>query len=151
MDVDAIETPAELRDALKELIVDKNLTYDAVHDATAILGEKGVGRATLADILTGTTELPRWSTLERIVRDGCGVVGTTLAAWKRAHRRAGVAGIGDALTAQLDPFELGVHKVITASDGGATETLTAYVPRPHDARLAEVVAAAAAGASKPLL
>ncbi|MFC9660070.1 hypothetical protein ACFVJ5_07520 [Nocardia sp. NPDC127606] len=79
--------------------------------------------------------------------------------WRQLYRAAAstpsrtvdrnpVPGVGQPLTAELDPFDLGVHKAITVDPDGRDSALPAYVPRAHDAALAEVVAAAAAGTSR---
>ncbi|WP_405180957.1 ATP-binding protein [Nocardia sp. NBC_01377] len=58
-------------------------------------------------------------------------------------------GIGDLLTTDLDPIELGVHKAITTSDRHENaELLTRYVPRRHDQDIADVVGQAVAGHSR---
>lgn len=59
-----------------------------------------------------------------------------------------VRHLGQPVTSDLDPFDLGVHKAIAAeTNPGTTETLTVYVPRDHDRRLREIVATAVSGHS----
>ncbi|MFJ1460918.1 hypothetical protein [Nocardia sp. N2S4-5] len=139
VDVDVVQTPAQWRAALAALIQRKHLTHDAIEN-------RGVARATLSNVLTGKSECPRWRTLGKIL-GACAVTGEELAAWERAYQRAYGQGVGVLLTAELDPFELGVHKAITADHSGVAEGLTVYVPRPHDARLTEIVDTAAGGRS----
>ncbi|WUA12915.1 ATP-binding protein (plasmid) [Nocardia sp. NBC_01377] len=141
----AVVTPQDLRAALKALFAREGLSYDTV---VARVDDAGghLGKTTLSNLMTGVTGLPRWETVQRIVT-ACRVSGAELEAWKRAYRRASEEGVGQPLTADLDPFDLGVHKAIT-TDEGQRGTLTHYVPRPHDGALAEIVAAADAGDSR---
>ncbi|WP_280493241.1 hypothetical protein [Nocardia asiatica] len=142
MEIDDVETPAELSAALEQLIDEHGLTRRAIEAATGIKG------GTLSDIFSGRTELPRFGTIEAIVGKACGGTAADVAAWRRAHQRAATGGVGVALTVELDPVEFGVHKAITIDDDDpAVQALTVYVPRAHDGQLAQVVAAAAGGTS----
>ncbi|MFC9872902.1 helix-turn-helix domain-containing protein [Nocardia salmonicida] len=140
VDVDAVQTPAQWRAALKALTQRKRLTYYA-------LEERGIARATLSNILTGKSESPRWSTVEKILR-AFDLADEQLPVWESAYQHAFAQGVGVWLSDDLDPFELGVHKSITVDHhSNVEEILTTYVPRPHDVRMAEIVDAAASGRS----
>ncbi|MGW1743477.1 hypothetical protein ACWCPQ_32270 [Nocardia sp. NPDC001965] len=137
--IDRVQTPAQWRAALDELIKSKHLTLDEIE-------RRGVARATLSNIRTGTSARPRWSTAEKILR-ACALADGDIEAWDLAFQRAYGPALGVPLTAELNPFELGIHKAITADRPDVPESLTVYVPRPHDAELNEIVDAAAGGHS----
>ncbi|MEU6587496.1 helix-turn-helix transcriptional regulator [Nocardia sp. NPDC046763] len=139
-DLAEVRTSDGLRVALKALRERKHLSYDT------IVRRSGIGKTTLSDILNAKTNLPQWGTLELVLK-ACEVSPKDLAAWEQAHRRASVAGIGQPLEQITDPFALEVHAAITGSSGAQLTALPPYVPRPHDAELADVVAGALAGVS----
>jgi hypothetical protein len=103
-DIDALATAADLAAALRTLLERKHLGQGRivarVNDASGSLG-----KTTLSSILTGTTVLPRWDTIEPILR-ACEVTDRELSTWERAHRRASQPAIGEALTTQLDVAQL---------------------------------------------
>ncbi|WP_433600401.1 helix-turn-helix domain-containing protein [Nocardia sp. CA-135953] len=140
-DVDAVATPQDLREALRALFEREHLSQNRV---VTLVNDAGgeLGKTTLSNILSGKTHLPRWDTVEQILT-ACQVTGRELVAWEHAYQRASRGAAGQPLTAHLDPIELGVHKAITTGAPGQDATLTAYVPRPHDTALAEIVTAAA--------
>ncbi|WP_328410793.1 hypothetical protein [Nocardia sp. NBC_00403] len=149
-DIDAVITPQDLRTALRALFKSKHLSQNRI---VALVNDVGVelGKSTLSNILSGVTHLPRWDTVEPILT-ACQVTSQELAAWEHAYQRASQDEVGEPLTEQLDPIELGVHKPITISrpwhDDG---TLTPYVPRSHDIALAEIVTAVGEGHSRFVL
>ncbi|MFI0452695.1 helix-turn-helix domain-containing protein [Actinomadura sp. 6N118] len=138
---------SDLHEALAGLREAAGLSYQEL--AT----EAGTVPATVHGMCAGTA-FPRWSTLQPVLAV-LGVPQAELAAWKRAHQRARrpvEQGAGRPLEEVTDPFALKVHRPITPGDhaaGGRSRLaeLPAYVPRAHDAELADVVGRAAAGTS----
>jgi len=139
-----IGTREELRAALQTLVRRRRLSYDAFADRT------GISKGTLHDLVSGRTDLPRWSTLERAL-SVCGVANAELAEWQRAYERAKAEGPGVPLNKVTDPFELEVHKPISMGVADEPAPLPPYIRRAHDELLAEVVAKAATGTSAMVL
>jgi hypothetical protein len=134
----------------------------------AVLAKRsGIPKATIGDLLNGKfRQAPPWDTIRAVVLacfDGADDARARpeLAWWRRRYdglvtaldsarhtagtgaRESGAAPLGKPVDAVL-PRELGVRRAVHVEDA---KGLTPYVPRPHDAALAEVVKAAVAGRS----
>ncbi|MFE2961183.1 P-loop NTPase family protein, partial [Nocardia tengchongensis] len=149
-DVDAVMTPQDLRVALRTLFASKHLSQNRVVARVNDAGTE-LGRSTLSNILSGATHLARWDTIASILT-ACQISDRELLAWEQAYQRASQDGAGEPLTEHLNLIDLGLHKAITLDRSWHDEaTLTAYVPRPHDSALAEIVTTVLGGQSKFVL
>ncbi|MEO3861422.1 helix-turn-helix transcriptional regulator [Acrocarpospora sp. B8E8] len=148
VDPEPIRTRADLRAALERLFHADGRSY--LDLATAA----GVGNATLHDMVNGKA-FPRWDTLQAVLT-ACDIPDAHLDAWKQAYARARADRPalpeldnrpGRPMELVCDPFDLEVHRAIASASSGLP-VLPVYVEREHDRLLGEVVADAAAGASR---
>jgi hypothetical protein len=117
-----------------------------------------------AELRPGWAGVEQASWVSGIVAAVFTVGGTVVAviAWRQANtigtlplQMPAAEGSGDGLPARLGapikqytPVALEVHQAIDSPDGGCPPSLPRYVPRAHDARLHDIVAAAAGGSSR---
>ena len=118
--------------------------------------DHAASHTTIADLLTGR-RIPSWAITQRVVAHLGGDEAKFRHLWGQSSEGSGIvqadrilAGppAGRLLDEVTDPFDLEVHRPVQA-DGPRPRlpALPTYVPREHDLRLAEVVRAAAEGAS----
>ena len=146
---------ADLKDLVYKLYVTAG-TPTLNEIATGIRGDRTLagapGRDTVARIIGDAAMPPSQADLVAVV--------TVLARTARADETHAVGRARDLWTAALtarpvglpldeisDPFGLEVHRPVEIDGAAGLPPLPPYIPRGHDAELAEVVRAAAAGAS----
>ncbi|WP_216908588.1 hypothetical protein [Nocardia noduli] len=148
VDPDDIHTREDLQRMLEELHTAARISYVrlAAHEGVTVASN------TIHGWIHGDT-FPQWENLSPVLR-AWRVSDGELKRWRNAHRRVVAEARlqpGSPLNEVLDPFALGVHEPITASDSGAGTVETAlprYVRRAHDDQLAEAIHEALAGHSR---
>lgn len=143
VEVDSIRTPAQLRTAVRTVVHQSGLSHDRLAERSS------VPKTTLNGFLNQkATSFPRWTTLEPVLV-ACGIGEEDILVWRNAHARAKVSRVGISLDRVVDPFLLGVHVSISADGPGRDQSeLPGYVPRAHDAQLAQVVGQVRDGVSR---
>jgi TPR repeat protein len=156
VDPSRVNTPADLATCLDGLRRRRNLSYEAMERAAGNLSPQPGGlrweplaKTTVGEIVTGK-RLPTEGKLRTFLAV-CTVARADLAQWLAAWERAVTAELAaPKLGKPIDEytaFGLEVHPSIEIVGGVELPILPTYVPRSHDARLAEVVDKALMGYS----
>ncbi|GAA3422559.1 tetratricopeptide repeat protein [Streptosporangium vulgare] len=146
----------DLGDLLHELYLEAGApTLDDIAEGIAgdLPGPGAPGRETVRRMLAAAEPPPSQAELTAVIttlarlarRDPAGAADRGRELWRRARL---VSPAGLPIRSLADPFSLGVHRAIDAgAEAAGMPDLPAYVPRPHDDRLAAAVRRAMTGRS----